>query len=257
MITSTSNRRVKWVRSLQNDKSQRWEERKFVLEGKRLAEEWIRTGMHAELVLHTDHLDEHGRGLVNCLTRLGAEAVPVSEAVMEACSDTESPPGILIVVPFPEPLVLDPMTLVLVGDRLADPGNLGTMLRTASAAGVEAVFLTQGSVDPYNPKVVRAGMGAQLHLPIESLTTTAIVERLADMDLWLADRDGEVSYDGVDWRRPAALIIGNEAHGASDEMRSFIHGCVSIPMRPEVESLNAAVATAVILFEVQRQREGR
>jgi TrmH family RNA methyltransferase len=254
MITSTSNPRVKWVRALQSKRHAREEERAFVIEGVRLAREVVAAGLPVRLVLHTESLDARGRGLANSLARLGAEVETVSEAVLAACSDTETPPGLLAVLPMPELALPDPLTLALVADGLADPGNLGTLLRTASAAGVQVLFLTEGTVDAFNPKVVRGAMGAHLRLPIVSVPASELPQRLAGLRVWLAEaRQGE-PYDRVDWRPPSALVIGGEARGPQDSARALSPSLVHIPMQAGSESLNAAVAAAVILFEIARQR---
>ncbi|MEW6567276.1 MAG: RNA methyltransferase [Chloroflexota bacterium] len=254
MITSTSNPRVKWVRALQAKRRAREEEGLFVVEGIRLAREAVQAAVPARLVLHTDRLDARGRGLVNSLARLGAEVEVVSEPVMAACSTTETPPGLLAVLPLPALPIPETMDLVLVADALSDPGNLGTLLRTAAAAAVQAVFLTEGTVDPYNPKVVRGGMGAHFRLPLQLLADDELVPRLSGLALWLAEAGQGTAYDRVDWRAPSALIIGGEAHGPRPALRNLAPHQVHIPMPGGTESLNAAVAAAVILFEARRQR---
>jgi TrmH family RNA methyltransferase len=255
MITSSSNPKVKWVRNLQANRRERWRKKQFVMEGVRLAQEVIDAGIKTELVFHTDQLNARGRGQVNQLARLGAEVHLVSDSVMATCSDTENPPGLLLVVPFQELPVPANMTLSLVVDRIADPGNLGTMIRTAWAAGAEALFLTKGCVDPYNPKVVRAAAGAHLRLPILQDTPEKILERLSGMEIWLAEKGEGSAYSEVDWQGPSAVIIGSEAHGVRDELRSRVDKRVHIPLHEEVESLNAAIAAGIILFEIVRQRE--
>jgi TrmH family RNA methyltransferase len=245
---------VKWVRALQNKRRAREQENAFVLEGTRLAYEAVAAESPIHLVLHTDHLDERGRGLVNSMARLGADIATVSEEVMAVCSSTESPQGILLVLPFPSLTPPKSLTLALILDRIADPGNLGTILRTALAAGVEAIFLTEGTVDPFNPKVVRGAMGAHFHLPILTKQSTDLSEQLAGLDLWLADASEGVPYFNVDWKPPIVLAIGAEAHGVQSALGKTAIGQVHIPMSGKSESLNAAIATAVILFEVARQR---
>ncbi len=257
MITSTANPRVKWIRSLQAKRRTREAESLFIVEGLRSAREVVAAGRPVSLVLHTEDLDARGRGIVNNLCRLGAQAEVVSAQVMAACSTTESPPGILVVLPVPALPLPEPLRLALVADGIADPGNLGTLLRTAAAAGVEGVFLSQGTVDAYNPKVVRGAMGAHLRLPILALDPTALAERLTGLQVWVAEAGQGPSYDQVDWRPPSALVIGGEAHGPQAGTRALSGRSVHIPMPGGSESLNAAVAAAVILFEIVRQRGSR
>lgn len=255
MITSTSNPRVKLVRVLQKNRSERWERKQFVIEGLRLASEVVKANFSPHLVLHTPDLGAWGRKLLHDMARLGAEVEMVSEAVMKACSDTENPAGLLAVVPFPELRIPRKLDLVLVVDQLADPGNLGTMFRTALAAGVQVVFLLEKTVDPFNPKVVRAAMGSHFFMPIEIIGVQDLIERLRGMELWLAEKGTGIAYHRVDWRKPSALIIGSEAHGTSKSVQSLVRGHVQIPMKGDVESLNASIATGIILFEIVRQRE--
>jgi TrmH family RNA methyltransferase len=179
----------------------------------------------------------------------------VSESVMAACSETKSPQGILAVVPIPDLPQPERPTFTLILDRVRDPGNLGTILRTALAAGVERAILAPGTVDGSNPKVVRAAMGVHLRLPLISLKWEAIAEAVAGSDVWLAAPGGGTHYMDTDWTRPVSIIVGGEATGASDKAEALAEGRVSIPMAEGVESLNTAVATAVILYEVMRQRQ--
>jgi len=174
---------------------------------------------------------------------------------MKAMADTISPQGVLAVVPFVELAPPLSPSLVLVVDRLRDPGNLGTILRSANAAGVEQVILTPKTVDPYNPKVVRGAMGAHFRLPIKALSWPEIAGALTGVQILLADARAEQAYYQVDWRQPSALIIGGEAQGASQEARELAVTTIAIPMHGRTESLNAAVAASVILFEAARQRQ--
>lgn len=257
MITSTRNPVVKWVRHLQADRKTRWREGMMVLEGSRLVGEAVAAEIPVHTALHTAPLAPQDAKLVQGLGEAGAQVKTVSGKVMAACSDTASPQGLLVVAPFPTIPIPERLTLVLVADRLADPGNLGTLMRTVWAAGGEALFLTAGSVDAYNPKVVRAAMGAHFRLPVLAVDTATLPDRLRNVDVWLAEARAGLRYDQVDWTRPCALLVGGEAHGPRDGIRGLAGGSVHIPMTPGVESLNAAIAGAVILFEIVRQRGNR
>jgi len=254
MISSLSNARVKWVRALQAKRKARDEESVFVVEGTRWAEEVLDAETPVSLVLHTPHLDDRGRGIVNRLARLGGEILPVSDSVMAACSDTQTPQGLLLVLPRPELALPSSPSLLIILDRLSDPGNLGTILRTALAAGVEGVGLTPGSVDPFNPKVVRAAMGALLHLPLSMVEPASVRAWAGPTQLWRTQVGQGTPYDQVDWREPATLLIGGEAHGLTPEMDQAVSKVTHIPMHGASDSLNAAIATAVFLFEIRRQR---
>ncbi len=256
MITSLKNDKVRYVRALQSRRRVRQRERRFVLEGVRLVEEAARADIPPDFAFYTvvAGANERGSKLLMALREIGAPCYAVSEQVMAGCSDTETPQGLLAVLPIPDLPRPEKATLTLVLDGVRDPGNLGTILRTALAAGVEQVLLSPGTVDASNPKVVRAAMGAHLSLPLAALDWDAISEAVASCDVWLAAASGETPYTAVDWTRPVALIVGGEAAGAGERARAFVRGTVSIPMAEGVESLNTAVATAVILFQVVQQR---
>jgi len=254
LITSTSNPRVKWVRTLQQRRRIRQREGLFIVEGVRLAQEAAAAEARPRLVLHTPEVDGAGVPLLESFQRSGAEIIAVSPEVMAACSSLETPPGLLAVLPLPELPIPKPLDLALIAEGLADPGNLGSLLRTALAAGVQLAVLTEGTVDPYNPKVVRGGMGAHFHLPVRGASVKKLLPELEGLPIWLADAHEGHPYFEVDWRQPVALALGGEAGGGSGELRNRAQGLVHIPMHPKAESLNAAVASAVILFEIRRQR---
>jgi TrmH family RNA methyltransferase len=256
MITSLSNDRVRYIRALQTRRRVRQREQHFALEGIRLVEEAVRAGAAPAFIFHTEDIlvGERGRALLASLRAMAVPCHVVTPSVLQACADTEHPQPILAVVPIPHLAPPPDLKLMLVVDRVRDPGNLGTMLRTAYAAGVEHMLLTPGTVDATNPKVVRAAMGAHLHLPISTRGWDAIAEAVDNTDVWLATAAGQLDYTDVDWTRPATLFVGGEAFGESARARALAQGQVSIPMVKGVDSLNTAVATAVILFEVRRQR---
>ena len=255
MITSLANPQVKYVRRLQSDRRFRANERAFVVEGTR----WMRDLAAARAVPRALYAtaawleSNEGRGLS---ATLGA-AVAVSDEVMAAMSDTETAPGVLAVLPIvPRPWP-DAPALVVILDAVGNPGNLGTILRAAGAAGADGVLLGPGCVDAYNPKVVRGSMGALLRLPVRAASWAEIDALTAGLDVWLAAADGATAYTAVDWRRPSAILIGGEAHGAGAAAGQLATGRVTIPMHDATESLNAALAAGIILFEAARQRGER
>jgi TrmH family RNA methyltransferase len=219
-----------------------------------LVDEAVRAGVCPALVFYTGAWAETPAAH-HLLPRL-ADAEDgvwlVSDPMLAACASTQTPQGVLVVLPFP--VLLPRPGLVLILDGLRDPGNLGTILRSSEAAGVGQVILAPGSVDLFNPKVVRGAMGAHFRLPVDSLDWPGISQRVAGRAVWLADMAGEVTYDAVDWTKPSVLILGGEATGASEAALALSTGHVSIPMTAGAESLNAAMAASVILFEAARQK---
>jgi RNA methyltransferase, TrmH family len=253
MINSLQNNKVKYVRRLQADRRFRAREGAFVVEGIRWLAELAAHPEPPRLLFATaDWLKNPAQA--ELLSGLTAPVQAVTTEVMAAMSDTETPQGVLAVVevvtrPFPP----DP-TFLLILDSIRDPGNLGTILRTASAAGVEGVWLGPGCVDAYNPKVVRSSMGALLRLPLAGGSWAQIAESVKGLAIYLAAAAGERVYTAIDWRQPSALIIGSEASGAGRQAHQLAQEHIAIPIRSHTESLNAAVASAVILFEAMRQR---
>ena len=254
MITSLQNTKIKWVRSLQASSRARRQERAFVLEGVRLAEEALSRGAEARLVLYSDELGERGKKVFNGFASRGAPIEKVSPSVMRHASDTQTPQGILVVLPIQTLPLPDDLDFVFIPDSIRDPGNLGGMLRSAAAAGVNAVLLPPGTVDAYAPKVVRSAMGAHLRLPIRQLSWDEIEGSIDRLNIYLPDASAGKSYLDVDLRSPLALIIGGEAGGASARAHKLALTRLHIPMPGDMESLNAAVAAGILMFEVVRQR---
>lgn len=255
-ITSIHNERVKYIRSLLRRRVRQGEGR-FVVEGTRLVEEAVKAGTSPVLVFYTGAWAETpaAHHLLPLLAHAEGGTWLVSDPVLAACASTQTPQGVLVVLPFP--VLQSRPGLILILDGLRDPGNLGTILRSAEAAGVGQVFLTPGSVDLYNPKVVRGAMGAHFRLPADTLDWPVISDKVAGRTVWLADTAGRVSYDAVDWCRPSVLIVGGEAAGATEAAIALSTGRVSIPMTAGIDSLNAAMAATVILFEAARQRRSK
>jgi TrmH family RNA methyltransferase len=250
-ISSLQNDRVKLAYSLQSRTRNRRKEDKIVLEGVRLVRDALLHGTAPAFILYDPaQLDDDFISLITTQ----AEAFTVTDEIIQHLSDTETPQGVVGVFEMPHPQLPASPQRVLILDAVQQPGNMGTILRTAGAAGVQAVILAPRCVDPYNPKVLRAGMGAHFRLPLVDADWSMIQDYCAGLSVYLAAGDGTRSYSAVNWRTPWALVIGNEAHGIGDNAESLQSERVYIPMAAATESINAAVAAGVILFEAQRQR---
>ncbi|MBU4224478.1 MAG: RNA methyltransferase, partial [Chloroflexi bacterium] len=246
MITSTQNPKLKLVRGLLGGPKERRETGAFVAEGVRLVEEALAADWPFRFALYSPVLTPRGHELVDKLTAAGVDLEPVSENLMQAISETENSQGILAVLDLPAPdFRLSTLDFVLIPDQIRDPGNLGSLLRTAAAAGVQAVFLPPETMDAFAPKVVRAGMGAHFRLPIASMTWEEI-KRFIDsasqrdgesvqLKVFLADMEGQSCWE-TDFRAPLALIVGGEAEGASQEARKLASQQVRISMPGGAES---------------------
>lgn len=254
VITSSANPAIALVRALAR-RDGRAAERAFVVEGMRAVYDALEIGARPRLVL----VRQAWPDAAALRERLPADIVAreVEPRLFARLSDVQTPQGVLAVFPIPD-LTIDLTTvapLVLLLDRLRDPGNLGTLLRAAAGAGVGAVYLSPQTVDPWNAKVVRAGMGAHFRLPIAPLDAEALAALGERLPLRVVARgDAPLSYDAIDWTGPAALVIGGEAEGVGPELAAWATTAAAIPLAGGVESLNAAVAGAVILFEAARQR---
>lgn len=256
-IVSLNNERVRRVQALERSTRRRYHEGLFVAEGLRLVQELLDVDLPIHEVFYTPVFAESvpGSSLVAACMERANSCWEVSAEVMQALADTETSQGILVVLPIPDLPCDASAPFTLIPDGIRDPGNLGTMLRTAWAAGVSQVLLPPGMVDYTNPKVVRAAMGAHFHIPIHRTTWDDIRSGLDGVEVWLAEAGPGTPYDVVDWCGPVALIVGGEAEGASPAGHALAAGRhVTIPMARGVDSLNAAMAAVIVLFEVARQR---
>ena len=258
MISSAQNQYVKLYRSLERRKV-RMEQWLLPLEGENLVRDAVERQVGPEVIYLRQGLSvEHFpflQGLANKLTVLSIE-----EKLFDRTAFTESPQGILAVVRRPVVQLADIFrqqpALLLVVDGVQDPGNLGTMLRSAAAAGAGGVILLPGTVDATNPKALRAAMGAYLALPVVDVQPDRCLAELRRhrIPLVTADSGADTSYEQFNWVGAAAVVIGNEGAGVSAALASAADKKVSIPMVGAVESLNAAIAMSVIFFEAARQR---
>ncbi|HEY0003586.1 MAG TPA: RNA methyltransferase [Pyrinomonadaceae bacterium] len=263
IVTSRDNQLVKQARAVRDGKAL---EQIFV-EGLRLCEEAARSSVEIEDVLHTERLahDERGLRLLQELKQKNARLTQVSEPLMLSLSDTKTPQGIIVLARRPRteapPSTVDGQTpLVLIMHRLNNPANAGAILRTAEAAGATLVVTTAGSTDIFSPRALRGAMGSSFRLP---LWTNARFEEVINwcsahkIKTACADALAERTWTEIDWTRARALIVGTEASGLTEEEILAADEAVRIPMLGEVESLNVAVASAILLYEAARQRNSQ
>lgn len=260
MITSASNPKIKQICQWQAKARERRRDGVFVVEGVRMVQE-APLGALREICL-TETILEKNKENAELQDRL--RAVPtelVSEDVFRRMSDTQTPQGILAVVRQAHyelaELLSAPCPLLVILEDLQDPGNLGTILRTGEGAGITGVIMSRGTVDIYNPKVIRSTMGSIYRVPFvyaDDLTEVLRQLRAAGIRTYAAHLRGTGSYDTFSYREPTAFLIGNEGNGLSRELADAADTYLRIPMEGQVESLNAAVASALLLYEAHRQR---
>jgi TrmH family RNA methyltransferase len=260
MITSRQNPKIQTIRNLLTRKRERDESGLMVIEGIRLIEEAYKSGCIPVQVYFCRELTERGNALLGQLTQSTKHVDELSQSVMDYITETETSQGIVAVFPKPTSQIPEKFTLLLIIDNIRDPGNLGTMFRTALAAGVDAILVSPGSTEIYSPKTLRSAMGAHFHIPImdaDWATIKSVCARRSDVPLRviMADSNNGISYWEEDLKSPLALIISNEAEGPSIEARNICDSSILIPMSDKSESLNAAVAAGIILFEIVRQRQ--
>ena len=256
-ITSLSNAQVKNVMALMKRSKARAEQKLFVAEGWRMFREipssWLCQVYVSESFESSGQMEA---------VRDVCEPLVVSDKIFEAMADTCTPQGILALVRQPscdleQMISAGPVPFFLILERIQDPGNLGTILRTAEAAGCTGIIMSRDTVDIYNPKVIRSTMGAVYRVPFfyaDSLEQT--VERLKEKGfrIYAAHLQGSVSFDSPDYCQPCACLIGNEGNGLSQSLADLAHQRIRIPMEGKAESLNAAVSAALIMYEAYRQR---
>lgn len=253
---SPRNPKIARLRRLSRRRSERVEAQVAVVEGPTLALEALALGLHVELAVvegNAPILDE----VVAALHAVGLVVHAVPDGTLARVLDVATPQPVALVVHVPParwPLPVS--TAVLALDAVADPGNVGTLVRTAEAAGAEAVVLGPGCADPWSPKVVRAAAGSGFRLPPAPVPDLAVeLTRMADDGvLVLGTAVDGTPYDELDLHGPVAIVLGNEAHGLSAEVAATVGAHVAIPMAGGIESLNVATAGAVLAFEAARQR---
>ena len=259
MITSAQNQRIQQVRRLGSKRKERETAGLYIAEGIRLVEEALPHAADCAYLLYSAPLSPRAEALVRAFSEAGTAVDEITPQLMESIAGTDSPQGVVAVMrmdPLPLPQKAD---FVIAADGIQDPGNLGTLFRTAAAAGADALLLMPGCADEYSPKVIRSGMGTHFRLPSARMDWDEAEKWLRsfpDMQILAADSDGGISCWKSDLRRPTALIIGSEANGPCSRALTLSDARILIPMPGQIESLNAGIAAGILIFEVVRQRIG-
>ena len=262
MITSTGNARVKQLVTWQKKRKARDEEGVYIVEGIRMYREAPRAQVR-EVYVSEQFYSRYGEELG--LSAWGRQMEILSDHVFSHVSDTKTPQGILLVMEqrsceICEMLDLDAQgrkPLLMVLDNLQDPGNLGTILRAGEAAGVTGVIMSHDCVDIYNPKVIRSTMGSVFRVPFfytDDLEQTVLDLKARGIRVFAAHLAGKNNYEQEDYTGNTAFLIGNEGNGLTEKLSNMADTWVKIPMEGKVESLNAAIAASILMFETARQR---
>ncbi|MBB6218252.1 TrmH family RNA methyltransferase [Anaerosolibacter carboniphilus] len=263
-ISSPENSIVKHARQLTKRKMrEQWQE--YIIEGVRIIKDALENEKSLKKILFCDELYETAGGeeLLEELMQREILLYKIPVQLFKELSDTQNPQGIMALVSMDTYSIEDILSrdrgFYIILDRIQDPGNMGTIIRTADAAGADAIFITKGSVDLYNSKTIRSTMGSIFHLPILSTgNTSEIIALLKSQGVKIitTSLEGEKYYFEVDYREMCAIIVGNEANGVQQEDIMSSDILIKIPMLGKAESLNASVAASIVMYEVVRQRIG-
>ena len=257
VIRSRHHPKIKRARAFLEPDARRKESR-FLVEGFRLLEEAVASGLRCESFFYTQKLasQERGKALLDLLRRLKIPSHEISDRVLGSLKETKTSQGAIGLFRQPDwtgnwekPLRSG---MVLVACGVSDPGNLGTMIRMGEAAGLRGLLLTQGTVEPYHPKVLRASMGSLFRLPVMTIADPVPSFSTGAQIMAAVSRGGDPPA-ALDFKRPTFLLMGQESSGIDKELLERATHRVSIPMVKEVESLNVAMATAILLYEMVRQ----
>ncbi len=260
MITSSQNPLVKDIKALKIRKN-REESKEFYIEGERFIEEALKEKEQIKRVFVSESfLNKRAYSpIFSALEKEKADSCIVPDKLFREISDTENPQGIIAVMEMKQCGLSDFINsegFVIILEALQDPGNMGTIIRTADAAGCRGIVVSKGCVDIYNPKVLRSTMGSIFHVPIcfsDSLTSTIVEIKSKGFRVLGAHLSGALTVYEADMRGKTAIIIGNEANGMSDEAALLVDQLLKIPMPGRAESLNASVAAGILMYEAVRQ----
>ena len=257
MITSVQNNTIKEIKKLLSKSKERRKANAYVIEGIRLLEEYQATRQLPQKVLYAEDLNPRGLEIVAKFESQNVPCTPVMAHVMSSLSDTKSPQGVLAVIPMQRMQPPTNIQFALILDGIQDPGNMGTIIRTAKAANVDLIITAPGCADVFSPKVIRSTMGAIFNQPILNLDWQATQNLLQthNLPLFIAAMEEGTSIYDTDLSGNIALLIGGEANGATQDARQIAKDSLHIPMPGAMESLNASIATAIMLFEIVRQKQ--
>lgn len=259
MITSSANGKVKQVMNLIKKAKARNESGLFVAEGLRIFKEIPREQIDSIFVSESFLKEEERKRLID-----GMKYEVLTDEVFQVMSDTKTPQGILALVKQ-HAYTLEDLTSVpgpaflMILENIQDPGNLGTIIRAGEGAGITGVLMNSTTADIYNPKVIRSTMGSVFRVPFaytNDLTASILQLKKQGIKLYAAHLDGRNNYEKEDYTVDTGFLIGNEANGLSEDTARLADAYIKIPMMGRVESLNAAVAASVLMFETARQRRG-
>lgn len=265
MITSTNNRQMKQVMALLKKAKERKESRCFVVEGTKMVmeapKEWLKAVYVSESFEENSQQHLFLQELREYCKKTEILFEVVSDSVFKSVSDTQTPQGILAVVSMPSYQMKDlfkkEKTNLLILESIQDPGNLGTMIRTGEGAGITGVIMNKTTVDIFNPKTIRSTMGSIYRVPfLAAEDFKEVIQELKEKGVcvYAAHLKGEQMYDEEDYTKACAFLIGNEGNGLSNEIAELADTYIKIPMEGSVESLNAAISAALLMYETNRQR---
>lgn len=261
LITSRQNRRIVETRKL-SERKHRQRSGRFLVEGVKLLEMGLQAGASPiEAFFCPRQAGPAAASLAKYLQAAGAELLEITPEVMDALVERDAAEGIVATFALfersPDELLLSGSELVLVVDRLQDPGNLGTLIRTADAVGAAAVALVESCVDPFDPKTVRGSMGSIFHVPlVHSADGPGLLQGLKNHGLRVVATDARRGVDWGEglWHGGVALILGNEARGLSADLQPFVDAWARLPITGRAESLNVAVAGGVLMYAWLKNR---
>lgn len=263
-LTSKENKAVRYLVSL-SDPKVRKKEKAFLVEGIKMVEEALRDNLGVKQVIASPSLTQHhGKGVLKLAGHHGVEIVWISERLLDSISDSKTPQPVMAVVGMrehsEEALLAHSAELIVMAHQLQDPGNLGTIIRTAEAVGASGVAITANSVDPHNPKTVRASMGSILRVPVVKMTDSrGFLGDCKQRGFQTAALvlNGKHTLFEMDLKKPTVIIVGQEGSGLQGDILESVDLRVRIPMAESIDSLNVATSAAVILYEAFRQRMAR